>query len=106
MPPSSDPPALVVRDNPEHNRYEAVFGDAVVAFADYRVRPGRLVVTHTEVLRAFTGRGVGLLLARGVLDDIRARGLRVTPICPFMAAFIERHPAYADLVSWGRGRLA
>jgi predicted GNAT family acetyltransferase len=39
-----------------------------------------------------------------LLDDIRARGLRVTPICPFTVAFIERHPTYADLVSWGRER--
>jgi predicted GNAT family acetyltransferase len=39
-----------------------------------------------------------------LLDDIRTRGLKVTPICPFTAAFIERHPAYGDLVSWGRER--
>jgi predicted GNAT family acetyltransferase len=104
MPPHSELPEIVVRDNPEKNRYEAMLGPAVAAFVDYRVLRERIVLIHTEVERAYTGRGVGRRLAQGVLDDIRARGLKVTPICPFMAAFIERHPAYADLVSWGRER--
>jgi len=101
---ASDLPEIVVRDNPEKNRYEALAGPAVAAFVDYRVLRERIALVHTEVERAYTGRGVGRRLAEGVLDDIRARGLKVTPICPFMAAFIERHPAYADLVSWGRER--
>ena len=106
MPPSADVPEIVIRDNPEKSRYEAEVGQAVGAFVDYRVLRDRMVLIHTEVERAFTGRGVGLRLARGVLDDIRARGLKVTPVCRFMAAYIERHPAYADLVSWGRERPA
>lgn len=104
MSPASELPEIVVRDNPENNRYEAMLGPAVAAFVDYRVLRERIVLIHTEVERAYTGRGVGRRLAQGALDDIRARGLKVTPICPFVAAFIERHPAYADLVSWGRER--
>jgi uncharacterized protein len=104
MPATSDLPEIVVHDNPAKNRYEALLGAAVGAFVDYRVLRGRIVLVHTEVERAYTGRGVGRRLAEGVLDDIRARGLKVTPICPFMAAYIKRHPAYADLVSWGRER--
>jgi len=42
---------------------------------------------------------VGSALVRAVLDDVRRRGLRVEPRCPFIAAFIARHPAYADLVA-------
>jgi len=104
MPAAADLPEIEVRDNPEKSRYEAVMGQAVAALVDYRVLRGRVALIHTEVDRAFTGRGVGLRLAQGVLDDIRARGLKVTPVCRFMAAYIERHPAYADLVSWGRER--
>ncbi len=104
MPPASDLTPVVVRDNPEQQRYEALVGQAVAAFVDYRVLRQRVVLVHTEVERAYTGRGVGRRLAQGVLDDIRARGLQVTPVCPFIAAFIQRHPAYADLVSWGRER--
>jgi predicted GNAT family acetyltransferase len=43
-------------------------------------------------------RGLGSALVAGALDDARARGLRVVPICPFVDAYIRRHPDYADLV--------
>jgi len=56
-------------------------------------------VTHTVVEPEFEGRGVGGRLARGALDLIRSSGSRVVPLCTFMAAYIERHPDYADLVS-------
>jgi len=104
MPPESDLPEIEVTDNHPRNRFEASVGAEIVAFVTYRLLRRRVVVLHTEVERAFTGRGVGRRLVQAMLDDIRARGLQVTPICPFTAAFIERHPAYGDLVSWGRER--
>src|SRR5690606_17493780 len=57
--------------------------------------------THTVVETAAEGRGVGSALARTALDAARAEGLRVVPQCPFIAAYIARHPDYADLVVWG-----
>ena len=54
--------------------------------------------THTEVFDAYEGKGVGSALARGALDDVRARGGRLVALCPFIAAYLERHPEYADLV--------
>jgi len=54
---------------------------------------------HTEVDPELEGRGIGSELVRQALDDVRAQGLRVVPSCPFVAAYIEAHPAYADLVS-------
>jgi len=93
-----------MRDNGDESRFEAVVGTTIVAFAEYRALRNRIVVLHTEVERAFAGHGVGRRLVQWMLDDIRARGLKVTPICPFTAAFIQRHPTYADLVSWGRER--
>jgi predicted GNAT family acetyltransferase len=53
----------------------------------------------TEVPEALEGQGIGSALARGALDDVRAQGLQVIPLCPFVAAFIRRHPEYLDLVS-------
>jgi uncharacterized protein len=47
----------------------------------------------------FEGKGVGAALVQGVLDDVRARGLKVRPCCPFVAAYIRRHPEYEDLVA-------
>jgi hypothetical protein len=58
-----------------------------------------MTIPHTEVQSRFEGQGLGARLARFVLDDARERGLRVVPRCPFIAAYIKRHPEYADLVA-------
>jgi predicted GNAT family acetyltransferase len=97
---SSNPPpdAVSVTDNRELQRYEIRLDDQLAGFATYRLRPGRITFVHTEVEPESEGRGIGSLLARAVLDDARARGLSVIPICPFISSWIKRHPAYADLV--------
>jgi uncharacterized protein len=89
---------LVVRDNPEELRYEAVRDDVLVGLIRYRTEPGVVVLIHTEVDEAVEGTGVGSQLVRGALDDLRDRGLRLVPLCPFVAAYLRRHPEYADLV--------
>jgi predicted GNAT family acetyltransferase len=96
--PMSD--ALELVDVPERKRYELRAGDEVVAFAEYILtsRQDRIVITHTEVDPEHEGRGLGSAAARAVLDDVRGRGLLVQPLCPFMAAYIARHPEYTDLV--------
>ncbi|MFE0755099.1 GNAT family N-acetyltransferase [Inquilinus sp. NPDC058860] len=91
-----------VADNPALSRYEMVV-DGVTAFVEYRREGDVVALTHTEVPKALSGRGVGTALARGTLDRIRAAGLTVRPLCPFIAAFIERHPDDADLVAADRG---
>ena len=58
-----------------------------------------ITLVHTEVDPQFEGQGVGSALIQRALDDIRGRGERVVPLCPFVAAYIEKHPEYADLVS-------
>jgi predicted GNAT family acetyltransferase len=89
---------LVVRDNPAELRYEAVRDGQLVGLIRYRTEPGVVVLVHTEVDEAVEGTGVGSRLVRGALDDIRARGLRLVPVCPFVGAYLRRHPEYADLV--------
>ena len=56
------------------------------------------VITHTEVRDEFEGEGLGTRLVRFALDDVRASGMRVDPVCPMVAAYIGRHQEYADLV--------
>ena len=85
-------------DHPDEHRYEAHLDGALAGFAEYRDAPGRRVFNHTQVDPAFEGHGVGGALASGALDDVRRLGLAVVPQCPFIAAYIERHPDYADLV--------
>jgi predicted GNAT family acetyltransferase len=90
---------LVVRDDPQELRYEAIRDGRLVGVIRYRIEPGVVVLVHTEVDEAVEGTGVGSQLVRGALDDLRARGLRVVPLCPFVAAYLRRHPEDADLVA-------
>ncbi len=89
---------FTVRDNPEASRFEAVDATgAIAAVAVYQRLEDRVVFVHTEVDDAFEGQGVGSLLVREALDTVRGEGLRVVAQCPFVKAWIERHPEYADL---------
>jgi uncharacterized protein len=90
---------IEVADNPDKRRYEARLDGELAGYLFYEARSDRLVLVHTEVADEFEGRGVGGLLVAGTLDDVRSRGLLVTPLCPFATAYIERHPEYADLVA-------
>ncbi|MFF5180975.1 GNAT family N-acetyltransferase [Micromonospora sp. NPDC000316] len=91
--------STLVEDNPAKNRFEILVDDALAGFTAYVPRGEVLVFTHTEVDRSFQGKGVGAALIQGTLDQVRARGGRVVPQCPFVAAFIDKHPEYADLVA-------
>lgn len=96
---SEDRPEPRIVDNKAAHRYEVWVGDQRAGVATYRERPGSVVFQHTEIDPAFEGHGVGGRLARAALDDVRARGLSVVPLCPFIAAYIASHPQYADLVA-------
>ena len=89
---------IAVRDNANELRYELLLDDAVVGEIRYRLAPDAVVLVHTEVLPALEGSGLGGRLVAGALDDIRARGLHVVPICPFVRSYLGRHPDYRDLV--------
>lgn len=68
------------------------------AHLDYVRREGRILLVHTEVPDALAGRGLGGKLAKAALDFARASELAVVPKCPFVAAYLVRHPEYLDLV--------
>jgi len=87
------------RRNAEHSRYELVRGGAVIAIADYVERDDTVVFPHTEVAPSRRGRGLGAVLVRQALDDVRGSGKRIVPRCWFVAEFVERNPEYADLVA-------
>jgi predicted GNAT family acetyltransferase len=91
-------PSVVVADAPGEGRFEARIDGQLVGFVTYRRTAGTIAFLHTEVLPGQEGGGVGSALARSVLVDARARGLRVRPLCPFIKAYIRRHPEHADLV--------
>lgn len=96
----NEPVSYLVEDDPARRRFEILVDDALAGFTAYQPQGADVVVfTHTEVDPGFQGQGVGGALMRGTLDEIRRRGMRVVPRCPFMAAFIDQHAEYADLVT-------
>jgi len=87
-----------VVDQPERERYEISVAGEPAGFTQYRLRPGLVAFVHTEIDPAREGEGLASRLIATALDDARERGLAVLPFCPFVNAYIERHPEYADLV--------
>jgi uncharacterized protein len=91
-------PEYVVRDNPDELRYEILRDGRLLGEIRYRTEPGVITLVHTEVTSAAEGQGVGSRLVAGALEDIRARGLSLVPVCPFVRAYLARHPEHSDLV--------
>ena len=95
---SERPQAITVIDNTEKHRFESTV-DGETALLVYRVLGDTITLVHTEVPATLAGRGLGGELARAALTAARMRGLKVVPACPFVRAYIARHPEFADLVA-------
>ena len=92
-------PDVQVNNDESHNRYEARVEGELVGAAYYPAADDLIVFTHTEVEPAYEGHGVGSQLAQGAHDDVRRDGSRkVVARCAFIAAYIEHHPDYQDLL--------
>ncbi len=86
-----------VRDNHVLKRFELDL-DGQMAVAHYQLSPGVITFTHTEVPPALSGHGIGSKLIRGALEAARRQGLKVVPKCPFVAAYMAKHPELDDLL--------
>lgn len=85
-----------VRDNKSLSRFELNV-EGAVAFANYRLAPSTVIITHTETPRALRGRGIASELVKGALELIRADGLKVVAGCGFVVDYLSKHPEFADL---------
>jgi predicted GNAT family acetyltransferase len=92
-----------VRNAPEQSRYEIRDGDRLLGVAAYERRGDQVRFTHTEVDPQAGESGLGSKLVRAALDDVRAQGGTVVPLCSFVRGWIEKHPDYADLVAQREG---
>jgi uncharacterized protein len=88
-----------VVDNPKQRRYELWIGETRAGVIEYLSEPGTILLVHTEVDPSFQGQGLGGRLVAGVLGDLRTRGLKLVPLCPFVRAYLRRHPEDTDLVA-------
>ncbi len=91
---------IEIADAPAMERFEARDEAGELAgYVTYQVTGNVIVYTHTEVRKAFQGRGVGSLLARAVMDDAKAKGRTVIPMCPYLAKWLDKHAEYEDIVA-------
>jgi uncharacterized protein len=86
-----------VHDNKSQRRFELDV-EGTLAFANYRLAPGTVIITHTETPATLRGRGIASQLVRGALEMIRADGLKVVAGCGFVVDYLAKHPEFADLV--------
>ena len=97
---SGEAPEVTVQHKPERNRFEVHF-DEGTAVLEYMKVGNTLIFTHTEVPESLEGRGLAGKLAKTGLEYVRDNGMSAAPLCPFVKAYIERHPEYKDLVRLG-----
>ena len=88
------PASASVIDNREASRFELTV-DGQTAFMQYERTPKSFVLVHTEVPAALRGQHLGDVLVRAALDHARAERLRVVAVCPFVRAYLRRHPELA-----------
>lgn len=91
-------PAPVVRDNAAAHQYEVTV-DGHTGILRYARKPGVVHLVHTEVPPELQGRGLAGSLAKAALEAARTAGERVVPSCPFVQAYLKRHPEYQSLVA-------
>jgi predicted GNAT family acetyltransferase len=87
-----------VRDHPAALQYEVTVDGEPAGFIRYTLDGDVVTLVHTDVDPKYEGHGVGTELVKGALEDLRARGKKVRPVCPFVRAYLARHDEYRDLV--------
>lgn len=92
--------SLTITDNAAAQRFEAHLDGQLAGFAEYQLTDDLMIFTHTEVLPAHEGAGIGSALARFALDHLRDDGSRkAVPECPFIKTWIHRHPEYQAITA-------
>lgn len=79
-------------------RYVAVVDGHEAEMTFSRTNPQLIIIDHTAVPDALRGRGVGQALAFHAVEDARAGGWKIIPLCPFMKAQSLRHKDWADVI--------
>ena len=89
---------VTLQDDPDGHRFEAYVDGRLAGFTAYEREDDRIWILHTEVDDAFEGQGVGSSMVRQLLDRLRDdESLKVSVTCPFVNAWIRRHPEYQEL---------
>lgn len=89
---------LEIKQNAEKKRFEVQVGEHI-AFLEYMPAGKNIIYPHTEVPSELEGHGIGNKLAHHAMEYAKANGLKVQALCPFVAAYVRKHPEYQD-ITW------
>lgn len=96
------PTDITLEETASKGRYAYRTGEDEAEMTFSRAGEGLVIIDHTLVPDAFRGQGVGVALVARAVEDARAGGKKILPLCPFAAAQFRRHPEWADVVQGGR----
>jgi predicted GNAT family acetyltransferase len=97
---TEDTRSIEVVDNAGDQRYDLLVDGELAGTIVYRdPRTGVRQLVHTEVRPELSGQGLAAVLAGAALDDVRSKGWKVVPTCPYVASYVQKHPEYEDLVA-------
>jgi predicted GNAT family acetyltransferase len=97
-PSTSDKLRIEREEGPSKGRYSVRLDGAEAAMTYSRAGESMIILDHTEVPDAMRGRSVGQALVRRAVEDARAEGRSIVPLCPFAKAQIARHPEWQDVL--------
>jgi uncharacterized protein len=89
--------SFIVTNNEQRQQFQILI-DGEIAYLEYRLHDGMIVLMHTDVPEQFGGRGIGSALAAAAFDYARAHHLKVKVYCPFVLTYLKRHPELSALV--------
>ncbi|MER3495925.1 MAG: N-acetyltransferase [Armatimonadota bacterium] len=74
------------------DRYEIYADDLLVGFADVVDQGNSVILPHVEVFPEHGGKGYATILVRDMLRDLKEKGRPFVPHCPFVIAYLVKHP--------------
>jgi predicted GNAT family acetyltransferase len=97
-----DPSDIILEQTESKGRYAYRVGDDEAEMTFSKAGASLIIIDHTAVPDAFRGQGVGQALVLRGVEDARAAGKKILPLCPFAAAQFRRHPDWADVLQGGK----
>ncbi len=89
---------LIISNNEKNLHFETVLSNGDSAFIEYRWHQGDLALMHTFVPEGFEGKGIAGSLTKFVLEYARDKALKIIVYCPYISAYLKKHPEYQQLV--------
>ena len=89
------------KENEKKHRYKFQIDGKIAKIDNIKPKKGEISFVHKEVPASLGGKGVGSQLAEKALADIERQGLRLVPLCPFVAGYIHKHPEWKRIVMRG-----